>query len=81
MPGALKASGPRQTLGQAELLCVAVSPTLEVSDACSYYLEEEAAQKVSEDPAPNPSALSGLTGPADTPCAERCWCSVVARLS
>ena len=45
MPGALKASGPRQTLGQAELLCVAASPTLEVSDACSYYLEEEAAQR------------------------------------
>ena len=39
------------------------------------------AQKVSEDPAPNPSARSGLTRLADKPCAERCWLSVVARLS
>lgn len=38
-------------------------------------------QRVSEDPAPNPSACSGLTRLVDKPCAERCWRSVVARLS
>lgn len=59
MPAAPKASGPRQTLGQAGLLSVAASPTLEVSDACSYYLEAEAE---SEDSAPNPGDLSGLNG-------------------
>lgn len=64
MPAAPKASDTRQTLGQAGLLSVAASPTLEVSDACSYYLEAEAE---SEDPTPNPGDLSGLNRLAENP--------------